>query len=90
MAGSAKGLQAVYVPWVLPWLALQRRDVVALQSARPSAHEATPAIPLEYRAADGLPTPLIEAGMVTAHSALALQHRLGYMFQHHSLTEIAP
>ncbi len=71
MAGSAKGLQAVYVPWVLPWLALQRRDVIAFQAPRQAAQEAPPAVTLEYRAADGLPTPLIEARMVLAHPTSA-------------------
>ena len=70
VAGPAKGLEPVHVPWVLPWLALQRRDVIAFEPPRPAAHKAPPAVTVEHGAAHGLPAPLIEARMVTAHRAI--------------------
>ena len=67
MAGSAKGLQAVFVPWVLPWLALQLRDVIALKPPGLAAHDTSPAVALEDGPAHGGPAASIQVGVVSAH-----------------------
>lgn len=67
MATSAKGLQAVYVPYVLARFALQRRDVIAFEAPRPSAHDAAPVVSVEHGEAYRLPAALIKSSMVLAH-----------------------
>ena len=67
MATSAKSLQPVWVPYVLSRLALQRRDVIALQSARTTAHDAAPVVSVEHGEAYRLPAALIKSSMVFAH-----------------------
>ena len=75
VTATAKRLQPAHVPRVLPGLALQRRDVIAFQGARPAARDATPAVALEHGEAHDSPTATGEANVVPAHPATAWRRR---------------
>ena len=66
MAGPAKRLQAIDIERVLARLALQRRDVVALQAPGPTALDAPEVVALEDGAADGLPAFAVQGNVVMA------------------------
>ena len=71
MAGPAERLEPVRVIGVLRRIVLQADDVVSLETPRPTALAASPAVALEDGAAHGGPASRVKVGVVAAQNGIS-------------------